>query len=394
MKIAKIISTIAIFATATGCNKSGSDDDEPWPSYDQASYGQTPGQSPGIAPPTVLYPDGYQPPAGQPPVATPPKATRPPTTVAPATTKQAAPPTQTVPPTVATPGLTDAYGALTQPFLRQEARSVYAALIAALQADQKAIVSGVPLSVIEDKKEVNAYAGCNSAGSRYVAITSPMLTINAATSEAKAYDELFGTRFYDDYINAVAGAVRAGQEVKGIAPGKLPLPNAVDRRKLSRQRVLFDEQVAWVLGHELAHHYRGHTRCKSSGPATTITGSDAVRILSNVVPPFNQPLEAESDQFGIRNALDAGTKQSVKWTEGGALLTLDFFHRLTGFGPDVLAMSFFRTHPLPAVRIPIVQATAQQWRMSQGQAPSSGNTLPLPIPIQIPTEIPIPRIGN
>jgi len=210
-----------------------------------------------------------------------------------------------------------------------------------------------------------------------------LITLQAASSEAKAFDELYGTRNYEDYVSAVATSVRSGKTVQGLAPGKLPLPNALDMRKLSRQKLLFDEQVAFVIGHELAHHYRGHTGCANGGASTGVSPEDITRVLSNVVPVFNQPLEMEADQHGVRNTLDAGTRQPAPWTEGGALMTLDFFGRLSQFGPEVLLLGFLRTHPHSTFRIPIVQSTAQQWRQSGGK-PAGTNPFPFPLPFPIP----------
>lgn len=271
---------------------------------------------------------------------------------------------------------------MTGPFIRNEAKIVLDALVAALPADAKARVQGIPLAVIEDPKEVNAFAGCDKQGRAYMAITAPLLTLQAATSEAKAYDELYNANTYEDYVNTVASTVRAGQPVRGITPGKHPLPNALDPRKLSRQKFLFDEQVAFVLGHELAHHYRGHTGCANGGTSTGVTSEDVGRLLSYAVPVFNQPLEVEADVHGVRNTLDAGARQQgAAWTEAGALMTLDFFNRLTQFGPEVLLLGFLQTHPHPTFRIPIVQTTAQQWRQSGGQP---AGTTPFPFPFPIP----------
>jgi len=275
---------------------------------------------------------------------------------------------------------------MTQTFLRQEAKTVLDALVAALADNHRTRVLGIPLAVIEDQKEVNAFAGCDKSGRAYMAITSPLLTIQASTSEAKAYDELYGTRAYDEYIDSVAGSVRSGRGVQGLPPGKLPLPNALDSRKLARQKHLYDEQLAFVLGHELAHHYRGHTGCANGGSSTGVGAEDITRLLSNVVPTLNQPVEVDADQFGVRNVLDAGVRQPVAWTEGGAMMTLDFFGRLSKMGPEVLLLGFFQTHPHPSVRTPIVQSTAQQWRQNQGRSPGSS-----PCPIQLP--FPIPGLG-
>ncbi len=392
MKHAKLFTVVAVVVMLGGCRSETQRQPQVGgqPGYGQPGYGQPgyaqPGQpgygQPGYGQPGYGQP-GYPQPGqpGQAPPGSYPPGTTPPATAPPATT---APPSQP-PPTGSLPappiGSFDAGGTMTAAFIRQEAKFVLDALVAALPDDARARVIGIPLAVIEDPKEVNAYAGCDKSGRAFMGITSPLLTLQAASSEAKAFDELYGTKNYDEYVNAVAGMVRTGKAVQGLAPGKLPVPNALDPRKLARQKHLYDQQLAFVLGHELAHHYRGHTGCANGGVSTAIGVEDVGRLLSNVVPVFNQPLEIEADVHGVRNTLDAGTKQQGTWTEEGAMMTLDFFNRLSQFGPEVLLLGFFQTHPHPTFRIPIVQSTAQQWRQSGGQP---GGTTPFPFPFPFP----------
>lgn len=400
MKRAKLFAVVAAVVLVGGCR---SESQRPprvaQPAYGQPGYGQgqpgygqpgygQPGQpgyeqpgQPGHAQP------GYGQPAqpGQPQPAQPGQPTQP-GQVPPGAQPPTAPPTTVpTPPPTALPapplGSFDPGGAMTGTFIRNQAKVVLDELVAALPPDAKARVQGIPLAVIEDPKEVNAFAGCDKTGRAYMAITAPLLTLQAATSEARAYDELYGTKHYDDYVNTVATAVRANKPVDGLAPGKLALPGAIDPRKLSRQKFLFDQQVAFVLGHELAHHHRGHTGCANGGASAGVTAEDIGRLLSNAVPVFNQPLEVEADVHGVRNTLDAGARQQgAAWTEEGAMMTLNFFNQLSQFGPEVLLLGFFQTHPHPTFRIPIVQTTAQQWRQSGGQPGGSPFPFPLPIP--------------
>ncbi len=351
--------------------------------YPPASY--PPGQQPG-AYPQGAYPPGQQPPATYPPATYPP-ATQPPPTQPPATYPPATqPPSTTTGGNLAPPplGSFDAYGDMTPAFLRSEAKAVLDELVAALADKDRAKVQGIPLVVIEDPKEVNAFAGCDSSGKAFMGITAPLLNISAAGAEARAYDELTGSNKYDQYDDRVAAMVKAGQPVQGLTPGELPLPAAMDPRKLARQKFLFDEQIGFILGHELAHHYLGHTGCANGGASTQVTAQDIGRLLSGAVPLFNQPMEVEADVNGTRNVLTAGARhQGGTWTEEGALMTLGFFNRLTGFGPEVLLMGFLQTHPPPAVRIPIVQAAAQQWRAAGG-GPTPQPSTPFPFPFPIP----------
>jgi hypothetical protein len=279
---------------------------------------------------------------------------------------------------------------MTGAFIRQDSKMVLDELVAALDDASRAKVRGIPLAVIEDPKEVNAFAGCDKTGKAFMGITAPLLTLQAASAEARAYDELFGARKYEAYVDSVAGMVRSGKPVRGLAPGQLPLPQAIDPRKLARQRQIYDEQVAFVLGHELAHHYRGHTGCANGAASAGVTAEDVGRLLSNAVPIFNQPMEVDADVFGVRNMLNAGARrQGGAWNEEGAMMTLDFFNRLSGLGPEVLLLGFLQTHPHPAVRVPIVQGTARQWQRERG----SGSTTPPTAP-PFPFPFPIPGFGG
>ena len=262
--------------------------------------------------------------------------------------------------------------------MRQEPAAVIAELIASLSEQARARVQGIPLQVIEDPKEVNAFAGCTNSGGAFMGITSPLALILARTSEARAYDEIFGTAKYNELTAGFANEVRGQKTVTGPPAGFLPLPQALDPRKLARQRFLFDEQVAFVLGHELAHHYRGHTGCANGAASGGITPQDVGRLLSSTVPLFNQPNEIEADVQGTFNVLDAGSRRSAgRFTEEGANLVLDFFSRLQSLGVETIVLGFLMTHPPPQLRLPIVQNAAQQWRNNGGRAPAFPFQLPM-----------------
>jgi hypothetical protein len=263
--------------------------------------------------------------------------------------------------------------------LRQEPGAIIAELVASLPDASRAKVQGIPLQVIEDPKDVNAFAGCSNSGTAFMGITMPLVLILARTSEARAYDETFGTSKYGELVTGFANEVRAQKTVSGPPAGFLPLPQALDPRKLARQRFLFDQQLAFVLGHELAHHYRGHTGCANgTSGGGGITAQDVGRLLSNTVPLFNQPSEIEADIQGTFNVLDAGSRRSAgRFSEEGANLVLDFFARLESLGIETIVLGFLMTHPPPQLRRPIVQNAAQQWRNNGGRPPTFPFQLPM-----------------
>ena len=225
-----------------------------------------------------------------------------------------------------------------------------------------------------------------------VMITSAMLVVAAATSEARAYDEAAGTHTYETYADSLSGMMGSRQPLTGLSPGTLSGPHATSRERLARARHLFDEQIAFILGHELAHHYRGHTGCAGRGTPSREEAEALSRSLAGAVTPLQQPFEVEADTWGVSTVLEVGhVRSGGVWNEEGALLSLDTFRRIAGNA--VLATVFLSTHPPSELRAPIVQQVAATW--APGRAP-----LPEPVidergvTIDLgsgPITIPIPR---
>ena len=256
---------------------------------------------------------------------------------------------------------------------QEEVRRVLAELVAALPAQSKALVQGIPLS-FDPTTEVNAFAGCDEQGSPFLAATLGMLEAVDAIAQTRATDELFGTRTYDAYAAAVLPAMTQSDRARaGLPGGIIPANLGPDARRWSRARELFDDVIAFTFGHELAHHYLGHTGCAKGQPMGA--GPDPARLgrLLSAVPLFNQVGESQADSAGCINALNAGRarRPQFEWSENGGILLLDYFARLEraggGGGPLSLLspVQFLRTHPNPLTRLPFVQAVAQTWRLQQ-----------------------------
>jgi hypothetical protein len=157
----------------------------------------------------------------------------------------------------------------------------------------------------------------------------------------------------------------------GMLPaGVVPAQYWSDPRRISRAHEMFDEIVGFTFGHELSHHYLGHTGCAHGQPAGIPPPiSDLGRMLSNAVPLFNQPNEIAADSAGCINVLDAGwarSQRAYRWTEEGGLWLLDFFARMEGAAGSNPAMGFLRTHPDPGLRIPVVQGVSATWHLQRG----------------------------
>ena len=297
-------------------------------------------------------------------------------------------------------GSFDGEGLMASAFIRSRTTAIHSTLIAALPERERNLMSSVPFEIANEAREPNAAAVCTKRSRRpFMVITTAMLVVVAGIAETKSYDEVANTNFFDSYIDAVVRQVRARRPVGAVPRGLLTGPATTDQHKLARQVHLFDQQVGFIVGHELAHHYRGHTGCVSttgSGSKADLTPEELSRILSSAVPVFHQPQEVESDMWGMVNLLEAGhNRQGGAWTEEGALLNMDFFARLRRRGGQDIFRTFFSTHPLPQLRTPIIRNTARQWRpgwrptttpgVDSGgfQVPTPIGNIPLPIPLPV-----------
>jgi Zn-dependent protease with chaperone function len=344
MRTAWILVTVLILSLLSGaCETSSS---QRTPQYPPPQSG-----APGQYPPGAQQP-GQPPPAGQ---AAPPATSQPPGTGAPA---QYAP-------------VLDPINNVDVMWLRNRAQSILLELIAALDPGPKQRVTGIPLVVDDTVGEVNAFAACTENGKAAMAISDGLLDIEAHLAQAKATDELFGSRKTEEYIKLVAANQRPQQPIVRPPLGFFDATQHLDPRKVSRQHELFDEQLAFVLGHEMGHHYLGHLPCTAAGgPLNT---GEIGMLLSGAIPAFNQPNEVAADLAGTNNVLNAGARrQGYRWTEGGALLTMQFFAGIDQFSPLDIVFGFERSHPPPLVRRPIIQQAANAWRAS------GGRSLPIP----------------
>jgi len=268
-------------------------------------------------------------------------------------------------PAPATAAANDAINATDLPFLRAEAASIMRELISTLPPLQQGRVANVPLVIDSSPGEVNAFATCTKDGRAAMAVTDGLFDIQAHLARARAYDEAAGTGKVAEYIQLIAHGQQPKRPIVQPAPGFFEasfdnLPN-----KLLRQREVLDEEMAFVLGHELAHHYLGHLPCTAGG---NLAPQEIARVLADAVPLFNQPNEIAADVSGLNDTLTTGARRAgYHFTEGGALLTMQFFAGLDQLSAVDLLFSFERDHPAPAIRSPIIQQTANAWRATGGR---------------------------
>ncbi len=249
-------------------------------------------------------------------------------------------------------------------FLRKRAEQILAELVAALPQPQQARVSGIPLAIDATPGEVNAFASCSGSRSA-MAVSDGLLQIESQLARLRAADELGGTNKVGEYITIIARGARPGRPLPETPPGFVDPRIELDPRKVARQYQLLDEQIAFVMGHELGHHYLGHLPCTAGGGLTL---AEIGALLSSAVPGFNQPSELAADVVGTNNLLTMGARRSdYRLTEGGAMLTMQFFAALDQLTPADILFGFERSHPPPQLRTPVIQQTAAAWRATGGR---------------------------
>lgn len=327
--------------------------------YTPPGYPQPAPGAPGPAPtypapaPTQALPPGYPQPAPPQPGPVPPAPAPVPPQPAPA-------------PGVGRPLLVPLVGTV---MWQAEVHAVVAELENNLTDEQRRLVAGIPLVFDPTPTDINAFAGCDDSGAPFVTGTEGLLEAIDAIAQTRATDEVFHTQTYDAYTRAVLPQLASSQQASAAMPlNVIPPQYLADPRRLSRAHEMFDEIVAFTFGHELAHHYRGHTGCAHGQPAgIPPVWSTTRRIASSAVPFINQFNENEADQYGTYDVLATGRARrqtGLAWTEEGGLWLFDFFSRLDAAAGANPLVGFLRTHPAPALRTPLVQFQANYWRLS------------------------------
>jgi hypothetical protein len=264
-------------------------------------------------------------------------------------------PGSTVPIPVADPhAASDPINRLRVAELRDLARGVLGELVAALPAGDRARVANVALVGDDAIGEVNAFASCADDGAPYVAVSDGLLLVAAHLAMSVASDDVFGTDRRADYLDWL--------EHHGIeAPpaGFYYFAHHTDRAKIARQHEVFEEEVAYIVGHELAHHYLGHLACTSGGGVLATAGQRA----ADRIPVFSQAGELAADVAATKNVLSAGARRAgYAWTEDGALLVIAAFNHRHPLTVRDVVLGFERTHPIPHLRAPAIASTAELWR--------------------------------
>jgi hypothetical protein len=248
-------------------------------------------------------------------------------------------------------------------FQRARVTALVAELIASLDASVRSRVERLPLTFDPNANDINAFATCTRSGKATIAITDGMLILTAYLAQLQASDEVLATRHFDEYVNYVAKNQRANAPVLAPPAEWLPAASRNHPTKVARQQQLNDEMLAFVMAHELGHHYLNHLPCTSILP---LDAAELGILLTDAVPAFNQPNEMAADVAGTRNVLEAGRRRAgYHLAEGGALLTMRFFRALDQASPGDM-FNFERTHPPPSIREPIVQTAAQASRAGGG----------------------------
>ena len=255
-------------------------------------------------------------------------------------------------------------GPLAASAMHSEVRNVLDELIGHLPTTAAARVKGIPLKLDPSPTDMNAYAGCDAQGKPFLAGTEGLLHAIFAIAETKACDEIDGAHSYEAYMAAITPVLTA--QTPGspqLPPNVLPAQCVIDPRVLSRAHEQFDDIAAFTFGHELAHHYLGHTGCAINDSPFTQGVATVEHLSQQLIPAVNQPNEIAADTAGLYNVMDTGRarRPRFEYTEKGGMELLDFFARLEGSGGG--AISFSRSHPPSATREGWVRTAATTWRL-------------------------------
>ncbi len=247
--------------------------------------------------------------------------------------------------------------------MHAEVRTVLDELIGHLPQPSTTRVRGIPLKLDPGPNEINAYAGCDAQGKPFLAGTEGLLLAMFAIAETKSCDEIDGAHSYDAYMNAIVPILTAQTPGSpALPPNVLPAQCLVDPRVLSHARETFDDIAAFTFGHELAHHYLGHTGCAINDSPFTQGLATVEHLSQQLVPAFNQPNEIAADAAGLYNVMDTGRarRPHFEYSEKGGMMLLEFFARLEGGGTTI---AFTRSHPSSMMREGWVRTAATTWRL-------------------------------
>jgi hypothetical protein len=262
-------------------------------------------------------------------------------------------------------GIRDPITARDQVWMHAETERVMRQLVTSLGDNPRAEVDGVTLETMDMPGVVNAFAGCEGPGHPIVGVTDEMLTIMAHLAAARASEDLFdvdATNAYTEWMFA-----HQAEHAALVEPpdGREDPRIRDDRDKIALQHLIFDEEVGWVIGHELAHHYLGHTRCNDDGGLV-----DGVRALAMaIVPAFKQPDELAADAAGIDLVLNTARRTNAPYSERGALLVMTFFARTHPITAQEIVFLFAITHPPSEIRVPALRAVTAAWFLTNGHLP-------------------------
>lgn len=124
-----------------------------------------------------------------------------------------------------------------------------------------------------------------------------------------------------------------------------------------------DDELAMILGHELAHLTQGHVARGATNnmllnigsviAGSFIPGGDAVTSLFGqmVLNHFNQDQEREADQVGLRYAYDAGYDPQA---------AASVMRRMAEEVPETANAGFFSSHPSSGERFAALQREAEE----------------------------------
>ena len=138
-------------------------------------------------------------------------------------------------------------------------------------------------------------------------------------------------------------------------------------RRVSRAHEMFDEIAAFTFGHELAHHYRGHTGCAHGQPAGVPSGladtaADCCRRRSRSSTRRTRPKPTTWADGRARDG-QARAGDGAALDGGGRAVALRLLRAARRRRRGEPARRLLRTHPAPVSRPPSSSSGPPPWRV-------------------------------
>lgn len=247
-------------------------------------------------------------------------------------------------------------------------------------------------------------SGCSAAHAPTVSQNEIQQERERLAAQAKAYAEQQQARVQRVGTTLLARIPNAPQIEFTVIPGEAQINAGTDGQKIiitsgMLQFVRSDDELAAVLGHEIAHVTQGHvTKARMRSVLVAVaavaaeaaapgTGRGVAGLGQGFSNHFNQRQELEADAVGLQFIANAGYNPQVG---------VGFWERWAVELPQTLTANFFASHPSSPERSVSARKAVATMRPVSGEYAPTGYVAPANYPAQsvvtpvtaIPTSVP------